>query len=63
MAEHNWRAHGKVIVQEMLKRGLMKDVEHPDSNISTALSRDERFERDPEARNTWIVRKEYRRVA
>lgn len=53
--KHGGKAHGKVIVSELKQQGHMLDVAHPDSNISTALSRDPRVKRDPTARNTWIV--------
>jgi hypothetical protein len=63
LAGHDWRAHGKVIVKELLDAGLMANVGAPGSNVSTALSRDERFERDSDVPNTWIVKKEYRKAS
>jgi hypothetical protein len=49
------QAHGKVIVQDLKQQGYLLDVAHPDSNISTALSRDPRVKRVENARNTWAL--------
>jgi len=46
-------AQGKVIVDALVKAGHMNGVAHPDSNISTALSRDARVRRVEGVRNTW----------
>jgi hypothetical protein len=56
ISKHGGRAHGKIIVEELRLAGHMLDVAHPDSNISTALSRDSRVERAPDARNTWVLK-------
>jgi hypothetical protein len=57
ISKHGGRAHGKVIVEELRRAGYMLDVAHPDSNISTALSRDSRVERASDARNTWVLKR------
>lgn len=57
ISKHGGRAHGKVIVEELRRAGHMANVVHPDSNISTALSRDPRVERASDARNTWVLKK------
>lgn len=57
IVKHGGSAHGKRIVADLQAAGHMAGVAHPDSNISTALSRDSRVERVPDVRNTWRVKK------
>lgn len=58
LAELQGRAHGKKIVEGLQRRGLLKDVAHPGSSVSTALSRDSRFVKVQDAPNTWALSKE-----
>ncbi len=55
ITRHGGQAHGKVIVQELRRMGHLQNVAHPDSNISTALSRDPRVRRVENVRNTWAL--------
>jgi hypothetical protein len=58
LTELHGRAHGSQIVEGLKRRGMLTKVQHPGSSVSTALSRDKRFVKDPSAPNTWTLSKE-----
>lgn len=56
LSEHGGKLHAKRIIELLVAGGLRVGKKYPMSTLITAITRDERIEKDPIERNTWRLK-------
>ena len=56
LSEHGGKLHAKQIIEVLVSGGLKVGKKVPMSTLITAITRDERIEKDPTERNTWRLK-------